>query len=151
MTDLTQSSDARPAHSAVDRLGAGVAELHVPEPSADVETALLRVGMVLPIVGLVIVGVAWYGASGTGYVAKQIPYLISGGLVGLGLLLIGLGLFLRYSLTRLLRFGIARMVAEQQSQADRLVEAMDRLEQTLREAASIPAPRSSGDSGRQYR
>ena len=46
--------------------------------------------MALPIVGLILIGVAWYGASGTGYVSKQIPYLISGGLVGLGVLMVGL-------------------------------------------------------------
>ena len=66
MTDQNQPSHDQPGQIAVERLGAGVAELHVPEPSSDVETALLRLGMALPIVGLVIVGVAWYGASGNG-------------------------------------------------------------------------------------
>ncbi len=130
----SSSSSSPPSSGAAARLGAGVAELHVPEPSADLERALLRLGTVLPVVGLLVMGVAWYRASGTGYDAEQIPYLISGGLVGLGWVLIGLGLFLRYSLTRLLRFGVARMVHEQQAQADRMVEAIARLEQAIRDA-----------------
>ena len=52
-------------------------ELHVPEPSADVERALIRLGMALPVVGLVLIGVAWYGASGHGLRrrADPVPHL----------------------------------------------------------------------------
>ncbi len=132
MSNQAPPSDPTAQSAAAERLEQGVAELHVPEPTADVERALVRAGMALPIIGLVIVGVAWYGASGTGYVNDQIPYLISGGLGGLGLMLIGLGLFLRYSITHLIRFGVARMVHEQQAQADRIVDAMASLEQAIR-------------------
>ena len=131
MTNQDQPADEQAAETAAERLEQGVTELRVPEPSADMERALIRLGMALPIVGLILIGVAWYGASGTGYVADQIPYLISGGLVGLGLVLIGGGLFLRYSITHLIRYGVARMVYEQQAQADRLVGAMGSLEQTI--------------------
>lgn len=131
-----------------ERLERDVTELRVPEPGADVERALIRLGMALPIVGLVLVGVAWYGASGTGYVADQIPYLISGGVGGLGLLLIGVGLFLRYSITHLIRFGVARMVHEQQAQADRIVEALGSLEQAIRGGSTtLPATPSHSDPG----
>ena len=131
MTNEDQPADEPAGVTAAERLEQGVTELRVPEPSADMERALIRLGMALPIVGLVLIGVAWYGASGTGYVADQIPYLISGGLVGLGLVLIGGGLFLRYSFTHLIRYGVARLVYEQQAQADRLVGAMSSLEQTI--------------------
>jgi hypothetical protein len=132
MSTQVQPADERSAETTTERLERDVTELRVPEPTADVERLLIRLGMALPIIGLVIIGVAWYGASGTGYVADQIPYLISGGVGGVGLILIGLGLFLRYSVTHLIRFGVARMVHEQQAQADRIVEAMGSLEQAIR-------------------
>ena len=93
---------------------------------------LLKVGLALPVLGLILIGVAWYSASGTANVAEQVPYLISGGIVGLALVLIGIGLFVRYSLTRLFRFWLARMLIEQQTQTDRVVEAIDNLETALR-------------------
>lgn len=122
MTD-TQSST-----NAAERLHANVADIHVPEPSADTETMLLKLGVVLPLVGVVLIGLAWFNSSDTPYVADQIPMLISGGLVGIGLVVIGLGLFIRFSLARTLRFWLARLVVEQQAQTDRIVEALARVE-----------------------
>lgn len=117
--------------NAASRLEQGVAGVHVPEPRADTEALLLKVGLILPIIGLVLVLIAWYQTSGTPYTADQIPMLISGGLLGLGLAIIGLGLFIRFSLARLLRFWMARLVVEQQAQTDRVVAALDRVEQAL--------------------
>ena len=50
--------------------------------------------MLLPAAALVLLGFAlmvfgWYGASHTAREIEQIPYLISGGLVGLGLVVLG--------------------------------------------------------------
>lgn len=128
MTDTTAPTPP----SAADRLEAGVDELHVPEPSADAESRLLQLGILLPIVGLVLIGFAWYNASESKFVADQIPMLISGGILGLGLAMIGLGLFVRFSLARLLRFWMARLVIEQQAQTDRVVEALARIEDSLK-------------------
>jgi hypothetical protein len=44
-------------------------------------------GMV--ILGLVALVIGWFGVSGTGLVAEQNPYLISGGLFGIALIGIG--------------------------------------------------------------
>ena len=41
--------------SAADRLEAGVDDLHVPEPSADAEAMLLKLGFALPAIGLVLI------------------------------------------------------------------------------------------------
>jgi len=123
MTDTTQS--------AADRLEAGIDELHVPEPSADAEARWLQLGFVLPILGLVLIVFAWYNASGSKYVADQVPMLISGGILGLGLAMVGIGMFLRFSLARLMRFWMARLVLEQQAQTDRLIEALGRIEEKL--------------------
>ena len=48
-------------------------------------------------------------------------------------MLTGFGLFLRFSVSRLLRFGLARLVHEHQAQTDRIVEALSALEAAIRE------------------
>lgn len=116
-----------------ERLHANVSEIHVPEPSADTETLLVKLGIGLPLLGIVLILFAWYNASGTAYAADQIPMLISGGLLGLGLVIVGLGLFVRFSLARILRFWLARLVVEQQAQTDRVVEALARVEAAVRD------------------
>ena len=119
--------------TAADRLEAGMADVHVPEPSADTEARLLKLGIGLPVVGVVLILAAWWQAAGTKYVADQMPMLISGGLFGLALIIVGLGLFLRFSLARLLRFWLARLLVEEQAQTDRLIEALDRVEAAVRD------------------
>lgn len=42
--------------------------------------------VVAAVVGLLALQLGWLGASGTEYLAKQIPYVISGGLLGIFLL-----------------------------------------------------------------
>lgn len=121
-----------PSTTAADRLEAAVADIHVPEPSSDAEDLLLKLGFGLPIVGVALILVAWWQAAGTKYVADQMPMLISGGLFGLALIIVGLGLFIRFSIARLLRFWLARLVVEQQAQTDRLVEALARVEAAAR-------------------
>ena len=44
--------------------------------------------VLLPL-GLVMVFLGWYGASHTPYLFEQVPYLVSGGLIGLGLVMTG--------------------------------------------------------------
>ncbi len=131
-----------PPTSAADRLEAGMHDVHVPEPSADAETRLLKLGVALPAVGVLLIVLAWWQASGTAYVADQIPMLISGGVLGLALVIVGLGLFLRFSLARLLRFWLARLVVEQQAQTDRVVEALARVEGAVRAGSAEGRPAS---------
>ena len=120
-----------PTPTASDRLETGVEGLRVPEPAADAEALLMKLGVALPIIGLLLIVFAYWNASGTAYVADQVPMLISGGILGLGLAIIGLGLFIRFSLARLLRFWLARLVLEQQAQTDRVVDALARIEAKL--------------------
>lgn len=126
-------TDPSPSTSPADRLEAGVADLHVPEPKADAEALLLKLGLALPVVGVVLILLAWWNAAGTAYVADQMPMLISGGLLGLALIIVGLGLFLRFSLGRILRFWLARLVVEQQAQTDRIVDALAKVEAAARQ------------------
>ena len=48
------------------------------------------IGIGIAILGFVLLAVAWGGVAGEDNVAFQIPYLVSGGLVGIGLILVGL-------------------------------------------------------------
>src|SRR3954449_6078708 len=45
-------------------------------------------------VGLIVIGVAWNGAASIDFVSGQMPYLLSGGALGLGLIIIGVGLLI---------------------------------------------------------
>jgi hypothetical protein len=122
-----------------------IADVPVPERLVASEARLRTAGLVLPLVGLALIGVAWFQASGTAFVSEQIPYLISGALTGLGVVVIGVGLYVRFSLASLLRFWLARLNAEHQAQTDRVVDALGRVEAAIhassREAAAVrPRP-----------
>ena len=130
MTDTSSAPAA--SQTSTDRLEAGVADLHVPEASSDSEALLMKLGIALPVLGVVLILVAWWNASGTKYVADQMPMLISGGLLGLALIMVGIGLFLRFSIARILRFWLARLVVEQQAQTDRIVDALAKVEAAAR-------------------
>lgn len=52
------------------------------------ENARLLVTFALLAAGIVFVILGWYGAAHTNILTEQIPYLISGGLLGLGLIIV---------------------------------------------------------------
>jgi hypothetical protein len=114
-----------------ERFVADVRTLQVPNRSERLERRLYMAGILLPVIGLVVIGIGWWGASGTKYVYEEIPYVISGGIFGVALVLIGAALFARFSVARLLRFWLARLVAEQQMQTDRAVQAIERVAEAL--------------------
>jgi hypothetical protein len=80
------------------------------------------------------VGLAVYGgfqASGTAVAADQIAYLATGTLVGLVLVVAGTALFVRYSIARFMRFWLVRLVHENRTETDRVVQALSDLEKSL--------------------
>lgn len=91
------------------------------------QSAMLVVGGVLLPLGLVVIVLGWYGAARTPYLFEQNSYLISGGLLGLGLVFAGGFLF----------FGawLGRMLADNR-------EAMHRLTRSL-EALAPPGGRTA--------
>ncbi|HET7487227.1 MAG TPA: hypothetical protein VFJ85_04815 [Acidimicrobiales bacterium] len=122
----------RPPQTAGDpsaRLAAGARDLPVgdrPERSL-----LLLAGALVPL-GFLCIVIAWLGAARTANVYEQVPYLISGGLVGLGLVFLGSLLYFAHWLTRL--------VHEQRAQTAAVVAAVDRLAGALEHRAPPPAP-----------
>jgi hypothetical protein len=115
----------------VDEFRQEIGSLHIANPADDRERIWLIAGVVAVVAGVVLVIVGYVGASGTAIVGNQIPYLISGGVLGLSLVVIGAALFVRYSLSRYLRFWLIRSIYEQRSQTDRTVDALGRIEQLL--------------------
>jgi hypothetical protein len=75
-------------------------------------------GFLMPL-GLVVIGIGWYGAAHTGYVFEQIPYLVSGGLFGLGLTFCGALVFFSSWL--------ARLVQLQRQQAELTKQVLERM------------------------
>ena len=78
------------------------------------ETRNIAMGLILSGVGVLVLG--WYGAARIDYVQGQVPYLISGGLGGLGLMGAGFTLLLVQESRRRRRAAAAR--------AARLIEAL---------------------------
>ena len=101
------------------------------------DQALLLTGGGLLGLGALVILVGWYGAAHTGRLFEQIPYLISGGLLGLALVVAGGFFYFGYWLTRL--------VQENRSQSAQLVSVLERIETGLAERA--PGAGSASGSG----
>ena len=87
---------------------------------------------------LVLLG--WWGASQTPNLFEQMPYLISGGLFGLGLVFLGGFLYFAHWLTEL--------VKEHRAQSTAMIEAVNRLEETIGRVAGISGNGSQRAIGR---
>jgi hypothetical protein len=100
---------------------------------------LLLPGAFAVAAGFVFMFFGWYGASRTAREIEQIPYLISGGLIGLGLVIVG-GLLLASALWMSM---LQRFSEEADKRADeRLRDLAERL------GAAPRAPRSRGSRSR---
>src|SRR5690606_21250943 len=84
--------------------------------------------------GVIIVLLGWWGAAHTPYVFEQLPYLISGGLLGLGMVFLGAFLYFTHRMTQL--------VKEQRPQSRAVLEALQALTDEV--AASGRSPRRAG-------
>jgi hypothetical protein len=99
------------------RVGTGALHLN--------ERTLMILGSILAVIGLGAIFVGWYGASHSPFLFQQVPYLISGGLFGLGLVFLGSIFYFSHWLTELVREG--------RTQSAALVDAITRLEDTIRQ------------------
>jgi hypothetical protein len=130
------------SHERIDEFKKEIAEMRVRPPEDATERVWLIAGLVLPLLGLLAIFLGWWGASGSAYPAEQLPYVISGGLLGVGLIVGGAALFVRYSMTRYMRFWLLRVIYEERRQTDRTVEALEQVESLLRAATR---PRSGAE------
>lgn len=130
----------------LDEFQAELARLRSRGSTTSAEQRLLLAGAVLMPVGLVLILMGYLGASGTTELSSQVPYLISGGVLGLGCTIVGAALFLRYSLARYLRFWLLRLIYEQHTTANRQIDALERLGDQL---AGRPPNRAAAPADRQ--
>jgi hypothetical protein len=106
------------------RFADGVRTLRIGRTSVVLsERILLVLGGILAPLGIAVMILGWWGASNTGYEFEQIPYLISGGLLGLGLVFIGCFFYFAHWLTQL--------VKEHREQSAAILAALERLQERL--------------------
>lgn len=81
-----------------------------------IQLALFTVGAVLMPAGILAIILGWYGVAHTKYQYNQLPYVVSGGLLGLGLVFLGGFLY----------FGawLAKVGYEQRESARQLADSM---------------------------
>jgi hypothetical protein len=129
------TSEIEAVEAQASPLGRATSRLRRSAAGLPVERWLLVAGWVLLPLGVVLILLAWYGASHTTRVWQQIPYAISGGLLGLGFMLAGGFGYFAYWLTKLVDDG--RRQSEQAMRlAERTAEALDRIEASLNGGAS---------------
>ncbi|MGB8651411.1 MAG: hypothetical protein WCD35_12200 [Mycobacteriales bacterium] len=100
---------------------------------------MLVVGGVLVPLGVLLVLLGWLGAARTVLVFEQVPYLISGGVLGLALVFTGGFTYFAYWLTLLVR--------EARTERAQLVAVLERMERLLEEGGTPHAPRTVGGGG----
>jgi hypothetical protein len=87
--------------------------------------ALTFIGMGVAVVGFVLILVAWGQVAGETQVYLQLPYLVSAGITGLGLVMVGLTV-VNVAAKR-------RDAADRDRQMDQLVSILEELKATLAE------------------
>jgi hypothetical protein len=91
-------------------------------------------GLLLPL-GLLLVLLGWWGASHTVFLFEQVPYLMSGGILGLGLVIAGGFVYFAYWLTLLVR--------ESRTGRSELIAVLGRVERLLEESLVTAPPRTA--------
>ncbi len=136
-------SDAAVSDKASSRQAAlvdAIARIRVRARAIKIEQILLVLGGVAMPAGILVIIVGWYGAAHTFRTYAQLDYLISGGLLGLALVVFGGFCYFGYWLTRMVQ--LLRTV---QTQDQRSLDTLERISAQLAQAASVaplaaPAP-----------
>ena len=118
-----------------ERLAEQVGELRGRRSLTSDRWMLVVGGLLLPL-GIVLVLLGWWGASHTVFVFEQVPYLLSGGVLGLALVIAGGFVYFAYWLTL--------MVRESRLGRAELAAAMLRVERLLEEGAAPRTARTAG-------
>jgi len=120
----SEANGATPVPTRLQRLAAVVDRARPGRSSRNVRKWLEWIGMALVVFGFVCILLGWYGAANSPYLYEEIPYVISGGLLGVALV-IGGGVLVRSAWTM-------RQIEEERRNALAIVRSVDRLERILR-------------------
>lgn len=129
---MTTTTTTPAATSSRGRLGDAMRALATRASRPDADRVLRAAGPVLLPTGAIVILLGWYGAANTTRIFLQIPYLISGGLLGLGLMFAGGFLYFARWMTDLLDES-RRNAEHARETADRTALALERIERLLRE------------------
>jgi len=113
-----------PAPDRMHRLANEVDRSRGGRSDRDLRKIMQTLGMVTVGFGIACIVFGWYGASHSPYLYQEIPYLISGGLLGVALVIAG-GVLVRCAWS-------LRQVEEARRNALAIVRSVDRLERVLR-------------------
>lgn len=113
----------------VDQFKQEIGDLRLKGSSAADENRLARLGTLALAAGVVLAVVGAVMVYSTSDAADQRAFLAQTTFLGLALLIVGSAIFIRYSLSRYLRFWMIRLIHEQRSQTDRIVEAIEKASQ----------------------
>ena len=119
-----EANGATPVPTRLSRLAAVVDRARPGRSSRNVRKWLEWIGMALIVFGIVCILLGWYGAANSPYLYQEIPYVISGGLLGVALV-IGGGVLVRCGWSM-------RQIEEERRNALAIVRSVDRLERVLR-------------------
>ena len=126
----------RAAVRPIDELAGRVARLRTRASGGGMDRWLLVVGGLLLPLGVLVIVLGWLGASHTVLLFEQIPYLISGGLLGLALVVAGGLVYFAYWQTLLVR--------ETRAQNHELTAALGRIESLLAVGVTPGGPTAGG-------
>jgi hypothetical protein len=105
-------------------------------------------GAILTPLGVLFILLGWYGAAHAAYVQQQIPYLVSGGFIGLGCVILGGLLYWAHWLYRIYDQADLHHVDVMEQAERQHKEQLRVLEQTLRAVAGGPGSVTlSSDNG----
>ena len=125
------------------RLARAVQALRTRATASEAERWFKLAGPVLIPLGALVILLGWYGASHTTRVFLQIPYLISGGLLGLGLMFVGGFVYFARWLNDLLDQSRGQ-AAEARTIAERTAASLERIESLLAEQSGSAVAVSDG-------
>jgi predicted phage tail protein len=105
---------------------AEVGKLKVTGGGANPERLGAQWGVGLTILGFVVIVISWWSAldaKGDGAAVSALRAEVFG-MIGVGLVVVGIVIWARNSLTRYLRYWIIRLVYEQREQTEQLIQAL---------------------------
>jgi hypothetical protein len=92
---------------------------------AEGERRLLVIGVIALVAGLALAILGGIQVTNNTAPADQRAFMATGTFLGIALMILGAALFVRYSMSRYLRFWLIRLIHESRANTDRIVEALD--------------------------
>ncbi len=123
MNDEPTGADGTMSSSRLAQFEAEVAKLKVTGGGANPERLGAQWGIGLTVLGFVVAIIAWFSAKDSSDVNTILRSQIVA-VIGIGVAVIGIVIWVRNSLTRYLRYWIIRLVHEQREQTEQLVKAL---------------------------